>query len=66
MDKVRPGGLVAVITSTGTMDKIEKNIRVEIDGKAELVAAYRLPAGAFQKNAGTAVVTDLLIFRNRF
>lgn len=65
LDKVRPGGVVAVITSTGTMDKPETSIRKEIAKRGRLVAALRFPEGAFQKNAGTAVVTDLLIFEKR-
>lgn len=65
LDKLRPGGLLTIITSTGTMDKAENAIRHAVDKKAVLVAALRLPDGAFGKNAGTQVVTDLLIFQKR-
>ena len=65
LDKTREGGVVAVITSTGTMDKVDARIRREIAARAELVAAMRFPDTAFKANAGTEVVTDLLIFRKR-
>ena len=66
LDKVRPGGAVAFITSTFTMDKQDPKIRrALIEKGADLVAAIRLPAETFQKNAGTAVVTDLVILRKR-
>lgn len=65
LDKVRPGGLVMFITSAYTMDKNDSTIRDLIRSKADLVAAFRLPDGAFEKNAGTAVVTDLIILQKR-
>lgn len=65
LDKVRSGGLVAFITSTGTMDKADPRIRRLIAEKADLVAAMRFPSQTFQKSAGTSVVTDLLILRKR-
>lgn len=66
LDKVRPGGLVAFITSTGTMDSVKATkVREALAKKADLVAAMRLPENTFQKNAGTAVVTDLIILRKR-
>ncbi|MDP2620593.1 MAG: hypothetical protein Q8P46_10530, partial [Hyphomicrobiales bacterium] len=65
LDQVRPGGLVVGITSAGTMDKMGRNIRLELARKGELVASFRLPSGAFQNYAGTAVVTDLIILRKR-
>jgi len=65
LDQVRPGGLVMGITSSGTMDKEGQKTRMELAKKAELVAAFRLPSGAFEKYAGTNVVTDILIFRKR-
>ncbi len=65
IDKVREGGIVAVITSTGTMDKKDSWIREAFDKKADLIAAMRFPEGSHQKNAGTQVVTDLLIFQKR-
>lgn len=64
LDKTHPGGLVAMITSTGTLDKATgEHIRKALAERGELVAAARLPDGAFQQVAGTQVVTDLLIFR---
>ncbi len=63
LDKTRPGGIVAVITSTGTLDKADSKIRKEIARRGDLVAAMRFPESTFEKTAGTAVVTDLLIFR---
>lgn len=65
LDQTRPGGLVVGITSSGTMDKAGSATRLELSKKAELVAAYRLPSGAFEKYAGTGVVTDILIFRKK-
>lgn len=63
LDKTCPGGIVAVITSTGTLDKADPKIRQEIAKRGDLIAAMRFPENAFEKNAGTAVVTDLLLFR---
>jgi N12 class adenine-specific DNA methylase len=66
LDKVRQGGLVALITSTGTLDKAGaqgSRAREAMANRASLVAAFRLPGGAFEANAGTQVVTDLLIFQ---
>lgn len=65
LDKVRPGGLVMFITSTGTLDKLDPKIRQALADKADLVAAMRLPENTFQESAGTAVVTDLIILRKR-
>ncbi|MEM1152762.1 MAG: JAB domain-containing protein, partial [Pseudomonadota bacterium] len=65
IDQVRPGGLVVGITSKGTMDKLGTVARLNMAKKAELVAAYRLPTGAFQDYAGTKVVTDIIILRKR-
>jgi N12 class adenine-specific DNA methylase len=65
VDQVRPGGIVMGITSSGTMDKKATGIRRALAKNAELVAAYRLPSGAFQENAGTKVVTDIVILRKR-
>ena len=62
---VRPGGLVAVVTSRYTMDARNPAARREIAALADLVGAVRLPSGAHQRAAGTDVVTDLLIFRRR-
>lgn len=63
--QVRPGGLVVGITSTGTMDSKSSRIRKYLAARGELVAAFRLPSGAFGKYAGTKVVTDLIILRKR-
>ena len=65
IDQVRPGGIVMGITSKGTMDKISTGIRTELAKKAELVASFRLPSGAFEDYAGTSVVTDIIILRKR-
>lgn len=66
LDKVRPGGIVAFITSTGTMDAANaKRIREVLAAKADLVAAMRFPSETFAKSAGTSVVTDLIILRKR-
>ena len=62
---VRPGGLVAVLTSRYTMDARNPAARREMASLADLVGAVRLPSGAHQKTAGTGVVTDLLILRRR-
>ncbi|MED5545710.1 MAG: PLxRFG domain-containing protein [Pseudomonadota bacterium] len=65
LDQVRPGGIVMGITSSGSMDKKGTTIRRELAKKAELVAAFRLPTGAFAEYAGTNVVTDIVILRKR-
>lgn len=65
LDQVRPGGLVVGITSSGTMDKVSKQVRLEMAKKGELVASFRLPTGAFQEYAGTKVVTDIVILKKR-
>lgn len=65
LDQVRAGGIVMSITSAGTMDKKGTAVRLALAKKAELVASFRLPSGAFQKYAGTSVVTDILIFKKR-
>ena len=62
---VRPGGLVAVLTSRYTMDARNPAARREIASLADLIGAIRLPGGAHQRAAGTAVVTDLLVLRRR-
>jgi N12 class adenine-specific DNA methylase len=62
---VRPGGLVAVLTSRYTMDARNPAARRDIAALADLVGAVRLPSGAHQRAAGTSVVTDLLILRRR-
>ena len=64
IDEVRPGGLVAAITSKGTMDKEKTHVRSMIADKADLVTALRLPETTFSA-AGTRVISDLLIFRKK-
>ncbi|MBR3746404.1 MAG: DEAD/DEAH box helicase family protein, partial [Selenomonadaceae bacterium] len=64
MDKIRPGGLVAFITSTGTLNE-PRQIAKLYDGKADLIAAFKLPSQTFDKNAGTQVTTDIVIFQKR-
>jgi N12 class adenine-specific DNA methylase len=66
LQKVRPGGLVAVVTSRFTMDGEDDTARRQMSHMADLVGAVRLPAGAHQDAAGTGVVTDVLVFRRRF
>ena len=65
IDKVRANGLVAVITSKGTLDKLNPTVRRYLAERAELVGAIRLPKTAFKKSANTEVVTDILFFRKR-
>ena len=65
IDKVRPGGVLAVVTSKGTMDKENHEMRKYIAQKAELLGAIRLPNDAFKKNAGTEVTSDILFFQKR-
>ena len=65
MDKVRPGGVVAFITSKGTMDKANPQVRKYLAERAELLGAIRLPNTAFKANAGTEVTADILFFKKR-
>lgn len=65
LDAVRPGGLVAVLTSRYTLDKNTSNMRRGLARKAELVAVCRLPRETFDRQAGTEVVSDILILRKR-
>ncbi len=65
LDKVRPGGIVAFITSTGTLDKQSSAFRKELASKAELLGAIRLPNNAFYANAGTKVTTDIIFLQKR-
>lgn len=65
LDKVRPGGVVAIVTSKGTMDKQNASVRKYIAQRAELVGAVRLPNNAFKANAGTEVTADILFFQKR-
>ncbi len=65
IDKLKPNGLMAVITSKGTMDKLNPQVRKYLADRAELVGAIRLPNTAFKKIAGTEVVADILFFCKR-
>jgi len=65
IDALRAGGLAAFVTSHGTMDKRESGTRERISASADLLAAIRLPEGAFRATAGTDVVTDVLFFQKR-
>ena len=65
IDKVRPGGIVAFITSQGTMDKKSPEVRRYIAQRAELLGAVRLPNNAFLKNAGTEVTADIVFLQKR-
>lgn len=65
LDKAKPGGLVAFITSDGTMQKFDSKVRQLLSEKADLVGAIRLPNTAFQENAGTQVTTDIIFLRKR-
>jgi hypothetical protein len=65
LDQVRPGGMVAVITTKGTLDKANPTIRKYLAERAELVGAVRLPNTAFKDNAGTEVTADILFLQKR-
>ena len=65
LDKVRPGGVIAFITSSGTLDKKNSNVRRYIAERAELLGAVRLPNSAFKENAGTEVTSDILVLQKR-
>ncbi len=65
LDKVRPGGIVAFVTSKGTMDKKSSKVRKYIAQRAELLGAIRLPNNTFSRTAGTEVTSDILILKKR-
>ena len=65
LDLVRPGGVVAVVTSSGTLDKKDSSVREYLANRADLVGAIRLPNNAFQRNANTSVVADILFLQKR-
>ena len=65
IDKLKPNGLMAVITSKGTMDKLNPTVRKYFADRAELIGAIRLPNNAFKTTANTEVVADILFFRKR-
>ncbi|MGO5231488.1 DEAD/DEAH box helicase family protein [Thermoguttaceae bacterium LCP21S3_D4] len=65
LDKVRPGGVMAFVTSKGTMDKKSPEVRKYLAQRAELLGAIRLPNTAFKENAGTEVTSDILFLKKR-
>ena len=65
LDKVRPGGIVAFVTTKGTLDKKNSKVREALAQKADLLGAIRLPNNAFLANAGTKVTADILFFQKR-
>jgi N12 class adenine-specific DNA methylase len=65
LDKVRPGGIVAFITSKGTMDKENSAVRKYLAQRADLIGAIRLPDNAFKRNAGTDVTSDIIFLQKR-
>ena len=65
LDKVRPGGVVAFVTSKGTMDKKSPEVRKYLAQRAELLGAVRLPNNAFKENAGTEVTSDIIFLKKR-
>ena len=65
LDKVRPGGVVAFVTSKGTMDKKSPEVRKYLAQRAELLGVVRLPNTAFKENAGTEVTSDILFLKKR-
>ena len=65
IDLARPGGVIAVVTSAGTMDKADDKARRYFAQRAELLGAVRLPNTAFKRNAGTEAVADILFFQKR-
>lgn len=65
IDKVRPGGIIALVTSKGTMDKENNSVRKYISQRAELVGAIRLPDSTFKSNAGTEVTSDIIFLKKR-
>ncbi|MGF6990524.1 N12 class adenine-specific DNA methylase [Lachnospiraceae bacterium PM6-15] len=65
LDKVRPGGIIAFITSKGTLDKENPSVRCYLSQRADLVGAIRLPNNAFKANAGTEVTSDIIFLQKR-
>ena len=65
LDQVRPGGIVAFVTSKGTLDKANPAVRKYLGQRAELIGAIRLPNNAFMENAGTEVTTDIIFLQKR-
>jgi len=65
LDRVKPNGVIAFVTSTGTMDKLDSSIRKEIVDKADVIGAFRLPGETFSENAHTDVITDIIFLQRR-
>ena len=65
LDKVRPGGIIAFVTSKGTLDKENPSVRRYIAQRADLLGAIRLPNNTFSKNAGTEVTSDIIFLQKR-
>lgn len=65
LDKVRPGGIVAFITSKGTLDKENSSVRKYLAQRADLIGAIRLPDNTFKQNAGTEVTSDIIFLQKR-
>lgn len=65
LDKIRPGGIVAFVTSKGTMDKENNSVRKYLSQRAELIGAIRLPDNTFKGNAGTEVTSDIIFLKKR-
>lgn len=65
LDRVKPNGIIAFVTTKGVMDKVDSKVRKEIISKADLLGAYRLPSGTFEKNTQTSVVTDVVFLQRR-
>ena len=65
LDKVRPGGVIAFVTSKGTMDKASPDVRKYLAQRADLLGAIRLPDNTFTKNAGTKVTSDIIFLQKR-
>lgn len=65
LDRIRPGGIIAAITTKGTMDKADSDVRQYIANRAKLLGAIRLPNNAFKTSAGTEVTADILFFQKR-
>lgn len=63
LDKVRPGGVIAFITSKGTLDKENPSVRKYIAQRADLLGAIRLPNNTFKANAGTEVTSDIIFLQ---
>lgn len=65
LDKVKEGGIVAFVTSKGTLDKKDESFRIQLAEKADLIGAIRLPNNAFKANAGTEVTSDIIFLQKR-